>query len=311
MLCCGNLVRDILVGPVRELGWGRSTWVESIEEGIGGNGANTSYALAKLGMPVRLLGVVGADNAGDAVVAELKRAGVDTGHIRRSALPTAATVVVVDENGARAFLHRTGASGEPFSLPPKISEAHKAGCTRFHLANMFALPGLRPHAASLVRQARAAGMSVSIDTGWDAKGEWISALGPCLEHADLLFVNEDEARELSRCGETRAAVDGLREHGARDIVVKLGSAGCAVYAAGEEIRVPAFRVTAVDTTGAGDCFAGAFLAALQRGFSYAEAARFANAVGALSVQKMGATTGLLSFEETLQWADGRDQSSNP
>ena len=58
---------------------------------------------------------------------------------------------------------------------------------------------------------------------------------------------------------------------------------------------------AIDTTGAGDCFVGAFLAALQRGLPYADAAHLANAVGALSVQKLGGTTGLLSFEDTVAW----------
>ena len=57
----------------------------------------------------------------------------------------------------------------------------------------------------------------------------------------------------------------------------------------------------VDTTGAGDCFVGGFLAALQHGLSYEEAARFANAVGALSVQRFGGTPGLLSFDDTLAW----------
>ena len=65
---------------------------------------------------------------------------------------------------------------------------------------------------------------------------------------------------------------------------------------------PGFRVNAVDTTGAGDCFAGGFLAALQRGMTLPEAARIANRVGALSVQSLGATAGLLGWESTLALA---------
>ena len=60
----------------------------------------------------------------------------------------------------------------------------------------------------------------------------------------------------------------------------------------------------VDTTGAGDCFAGAFLAALVRGNSYQEAARFANAVAALTIQRLGASTGVRSWEETVAWMAG-------
>src|SRR5260370_35057627 len=77
-LCCGNLVRDILVRPVAEPFWGRTVWVDTIEEGFGGNGANTSYTLARLGTPVRLLGMLGADEAGDRIAGTLQSAGVGT-----------------------------------------------------------------------------------------------------------------------------------------------------------------------------------------------------------------------------------------
>ena len=85
------------------------------------------------------------------------------------------------------------------------------------------------------------------------------------------------------------------------MVVKLGAEGCAVFSDGVEFRVPAFEVEVLDTTGAGDCFAGAYLAAIQRGCPAEEAARMANAVGALSVRRVGALAGLLSWDETLEW----------
>jgi sugar/nucleoside kinase (ribokinase family) len=87
------------------------------------------------------------------------------------------------------------------------------------------------------------------------------------------------------------------------VVVKLGALGCAVFDAAGELRVPAFDVAVVDTTGAGDCFAGAFLAALERGLGLAEAARFANAAAALAVQQLGATAGLRSWDETRAWME--------
>lgn len=301
MLCCGNLVRDILVGPVTDTRWGRTLWVDSIEEGFGGNGANTAYTLASLGTPVRLLGMLGADEAGDRVLARLNSAGVDTTHVRRSSLPTPATIVLVNPDGARALLHRPGASKDAFKDGMDLTADVTNGYAWFHLANVFALPALRPQAANLVARARQAGMSVSIDTGWDALGEWMDVLGPCLPHADLLFVNEDEARELTGQDHPIQAGRALQQAGVPNVVVKLGAAGCVVFTREDSITSPAFQVPAVDTTGAGDCFAGAFLAALQRGLPYADAAHLANAVGALSVQKLGGTTGLLSFEDTVAW----------
>lgn len=70
----------------------------------------------------------------------------------------------------------------------------------------------------------------------------------------------------------------------------------------ETIPSPGFDVPVVDTTGASDCFVGGFLAATLRGFSLLDAARFANAVGALSVQHLGGTTGLLGWDEPVEWA---------
>ncbi len=301
VLCCGNLVRDILAGPITEPYWGRTVWVDYIAESFGGNGANTSYALAKLDTPVRLWGMLGDDEAGDRVLNELQSAGVDTNHVARSDSPTPATIVLVDPNGARALLHRPGASREAFKDPPQLTDDLIRDCTWFHLANFFALPALRPHAAGLVEQARRRGLSVSIDTGWDARGEWLDVLGPCLPHADLLFVNEDEARELTGVSHPMQSAQALLDHGACRVVVKLGAAGCVLFHGEESLACPAFQVDVVDTTGAGDCFVGGYLAGLQRGLSHSDAANLGNAAGALCVRKMGATTGLLNLEKTLAW----------
>jgi sugar/nucleoside kinase (ribokinase family) len=128
-------------------------------------------------------------------------------------------------------------------------------------------------------------------------------LAPCLPWTDLLFVNQDEAQRLGGAPDIRDAARRLREAGAQTVVVKLGALGCAVFDAAGELRVPAFDVAVVDTTGAGDCFAGAFLAALERGLGLAEAARFANAAAALAVQQLGATAGLRSWDETRAWME--------
>lgn len=144
-------------------------------------------------------------------------------------------------------------------------------------------------------------MATSLDTGWDALGEWMNVIGPCLPHTGLLFTNEDEARMLTGAADAVAAAKRLCAAGAGCVALKLGAAGCRVFAPEGEWDVPAFAVPAVDTTGAGDCFAGGFLAALERGLPYPEAARIANAVGALNVQSLGSTSGLRSWEETMDW----------
>lgn len=296
---------DVLVSPVSEPGWSKTTWVNAIEQQLGGNGANTAYTLARLGVPARLLSAVGEDVFGHQLTELLGSAGVDTRWMARLSEPTPATVVLIRPDGTRALLHRPGASSQAFQTPIELVPGLIGGCSRFHLANVFALRKLQPHAADLLRRARMAGLSTSIDTGWDAQGHWMATLDACLPHTDLLFVNEDEAKHLTGLDDPEQAARALQNRCVHDVVVKLGAAGCLVAAGADQFRAAAFAVKAVDTTGAGDCFVGGFLAALQRGFHYNEAARFANAVGALSVQALGGVTGLRSFEETVEWMGSR------
>jgi sugar/nucleoside kinase (ribokinase family) len=127
----------------------------------------------------------------------------------------------------------------------------------------------------------------------------MKVLAPSLPWTDYTLVNEDEARMLTGHSEPAAAARTLRDAGATNIVVKLGARGCWVNGS----EVPGFPVRAVDSTGAGDCFAGAFIAALERGLPPEAAARFGNAVGALSVQQIGATAGVLDWRATEEWID--------
>jgi len=75
VIATGNIVMDVLTRPVDEITWGGTRWVESIVPSLGGNGANTSAALGKLGVPVRLLGAVGRDAFGGAALASSRMRG--------------------------------------------------------------------------------------------------------------------------------------------------------------------------------------------------------------------------------------------
>jgi sugar/nucleoside kinase (ribokinase family) len=304
VLVTGNLVADILVRPVAGIPWGATALVDSIEQHMGGNGANTSYTLAKLGSRVRLVGMVGCDRGGDFILDTLREAGVDTSSIRRSHAGTAASVSLVNAAGERGLLHAPGASGEMETGPQEFAREAADGFQHYHAASPFGLPRLRRHLPALLQCARAAGLSTSIDTHWDSAGQWLQDLGPALPYTDILFVNEDEARMLCGTADPDIAGDILRERGAGMVVLKLGARGC-IIRADVRVALAAYPVPAVDTTGAGDCFAGGFLAARLRGKTVIEAAQFANAVGAMSVQHIGATSGVTTWCETEQWIRSR------
>ena len=153
----------------------------------------------------------------------------------------------------------------------------------------------------MLRRARAAGLTTSLDTNWDAEGEWMKALAPCLPELDILFMNEDEAFMVTGSRNPAIAADVVLAKGVSTAVMKLGGRGCAIFTEGKEILCPPYDVPVKDTTGAGDCFVAGFLDARQRGASWSEAGEFGNAVGALSVQKLGAVTGVVSRTETEEW----------
>lgn len=307
ILCAGNAAWDTLVRPVDEIRWGVSVWVDRITTGLGGNGANTAFAAAKLGASAAFWGSIGSDEAGDRISECLRSAGVQLGHVRISSLPSAATVVLVGAGGQRSFLHAPGASLEAYTQPEPVPP----GFSHLHVANIFSVPGLRRAAPAMLAEARSRGWTTSIDTGWDSKGEWLTVLGPCLPLADFLFANEMEACHLTNVEDSAEAARRLVDAGVASVLLKRGAAGCDLVQPGGSLRIPGLPVQVIDTTGAGDCFAGGFLAAHGRGLPPEECARIANAVGALSVTALGATAGVRSWQETSAWLQQMPSPDTP
>lgn len=297
VLVAGNLVLDQLLWPVEKIRWDATVWVEKLVRSIGGNGANTSYTLAKLGMPVMLEGAVGEDAEAEEILRMLREVGVQLERVRRVAEPTPATVALVKKKGSRAFLHRPGASRvaltEPIEMPP--------GTRHFHVANPFGVVALRRMAPENLRRARSAGMTTSLDAGWDSKGEWGSVVLPCCPHLDVLFLNAEEGRLITGRATAKESVAALHEAGVRYVVLKQGKRGALLSGPGFAAKVPGYAVEAVDSTGAGDVFVGAFLAAWLKGQTMSEAAQFANAAAALSVMEVGSVAGVRDFRATLTW----------
>jgi len=160
---------------------------------------------------------------------------------------------------------------------------------------------MRRTGAESLSRAIEAGWTTSLDTGHDTKGEWMDVLEPCLKSIGILFANEAEARLIAGVEELRAAAKVFLNAGVQTVVLKRGGDGCAVFEGVKEVWAKGFAVDVVDTTGAGDCFIGGFLAGLYRGGTMAEAARLGNACGALSASKMGSVSGLRGYQETIDW----------
>jgi sugar/nucleoside kinase (ribokinase family) len=118
-----------------------------------------------------------------------------------------------------------------------------------------------------------------------------------LRSIDLLFLNEVEARLLVGIKNPEEAARRALKMGPKIVALKLGKKGCTILTKKGKIHSPAFDVKVVDTTGAGDAFDAGFLASVVKGWDLKKAARFANAVGALSAMKVGARSALPNRKE--------------
>jgi sugar/nucleoside kinase (ribokinase family) len=219
--------------------------------------------------------------------AALRAEGVnDSNVVTMPGANTSVSVILVQESGERRILHFRGAN-EAFSdghLDWRLAEGAKI----FFFASAFAMPVFDgpPLERSLAR-AKQLGCLTALNTCWDIHDRWLPLIRPALAHTDIIMPNLDEGLKLTGEKEAPAIARCLRGYGVRTVVAKLGSAGCYVEGPEGAFTSPGFRVVARDATGAGDCFAAGFLAALCRGDNLKQAAGFANAAGALCTVGMG------------------------
>ena len=154
-----------------------------------------------------------------------------------------------------------------------------------------------------LKKCKEMGKTTALDVCWDkdAATDWL--VNDAMPYIDIFMPSIDEAKMISGKEDAVSAAECFINHGAGCVVIKCGGDGCYVRDGKntEGVMAEAVRgVTAVDTTGAGDSFCSGFLAAYAKGYDIYEAAKFGNATGACCVMKKGATSGTLTFEETLK-----------
>ncbi len=309
IICLGILVADVVGRPVSEIpAPGRLTLVEDMGLYTGGCAVNTATALARLGLPVEVIGKVGTDAFGDFVIQAMTRRGISAGGIKRDAnAGTSATMVMVGPDGERRFIHYIGANARLSLADIDLQQVGRASI--LHIAGALVLPGMDGEpTAQLLQQARRAGVTTFMDTVWDATGRWMELLKPCLPHLDYFIPSLPEAVALTGQEDPYAAARALLDEGVGTVGIKMDVHGCLVLTQkGEHIRMPAYQVQAIDSTGAGDAFAAGFIAGVWFGWPLVQVARFANALGALCVTGVGASGGVLPLEETREFMKNNPQ----
>jgi ribokinase len=238
----------------------------------GGKGANQALAAARVGGEVRFVGAVGGDAYGAAIRRLLVQDGVDVSGLATVPEPTGTAHITVEASGANSIVVVPGANGTVRSL----TDAHRTAITGADVLLMqLELPlSVVVEAASF---ARAQGVATVL-----TPAPVLPLPDELLDAVDLLVPNEHEAAALNVT---------TAEH--RDLLVTLGAAGVRYSRLGAPpVTVPAFDVTAVDTTAAGDTFVGAFAVARGEQPDLATSLRWASAAAAISVQRFGASASM-------------------
>jgi sugar/nucleoside kinase (ribokinase family) len=281
---------------------GVAVLVEHIDLKLGGPALNPAVTIAKLGgQQVGLAGYIGDDTNGAFLVAELERLGVCTGRlVQMQGHPTGCCIVCVHPDGERSFIAALGANkliGSDVMLMDGLSSDGI-----FHFGGTLSQPGFVGSALhAMIKYLHQQGVTISTDLLWNRTDSAWPEIAQSLPLIDILMANELEFGYLTGTSDPAAAANRIASAGVSTVALKLGARGCYIQSATWQGSVPAFPVEVVDTTGAGDAFAGAFLYGHAREWPVEACARFANAVAALNVGVEGATDGVRPYEEVLEF----------
>jgi 2-dehydro-3-deoxygluconokinase len=288
----------------------RSAGSDSYAMGFGGDTSNCVIAAARLGAKTAYLSRVGADVFGQRLLALWADEGVSAeGVIVEEGADTGLYFVNHDDHGHH-FSYRRKDSAASHLAPADISEGLLSRSRWLHFSGIS--QAISASAAAAVSHAMALakkhGTHISYDLNF-RPGLWsvqagLQAATSALSYCDVFFPSVDEVRLLTGLGSATDIINWAHSGGARLVALKLGADGCLVSSGGKQTHVPSVQVDCVDATGAGDCFAGAFLSRLCAGQAPTGAAAFANAAAALSTQGYGAVAPL-PRKENLAGLSGR------
>ncbi len=289
--CCLDFITLIDAYPESDTKKEVLHWTEQ-----GGGPVATALAtLSRFRIPCRFAGIVGDDEAGFKILQSLLNAKIDTAYLaeREGAVSQRAFIAVEKATGRRTIFWQRP-SGPPL-MHDEIDEEFFRG------AKFLLLDGLMKEASlSAARMAKALGIPVMLDAGRVRDG-MLELAALC----DYVVGSEEFARGLGWTGDGTAFAETVREQGWGTTTITLGELGSYTYHGFRSVYVPAFPVDAVDTTGAGDVFHGAYIAGLLQGWDLETVLYFASGAAALKCTVFGGRAGIPELATLLTFLQQR------
>ncbi len=305
VLVVGSINVDYVIRTDRLPKLGETITGNDFAMNFGGKGANQAVAIAKAGCDVKMLGAVGKDLSGDLALQNLTACGVDTEHILRVDAPTGAAVITVC-GGDNHIILDIGANA--FVTPAVIETNRDLFAWADILVMQYEIPMESVLAAA--RLAHSMGKTVILNPA-PVK----AADEELYRYIDLIVPNEFETQLITGIiPENRASADRavqfLRGKGCRNVLLTLGSNGCA-YSNGQTTEFAGiYPVKRVDTTAAGDSFIGGICAKLCEGKTLPEAVVYAAAVSAITVSRAGAANSIPTAEEVKTFLNNHQMTAS-
>ncbi len=297
----GSMVVDLIyrtpriIGAEEKMALGKYPTGEVVKKLVGGVTLNHLAWASLLGLRVGIFGKQGDDEYGRFLRAGMDRYRIDK-HLTLDGSSSSFAQIFVAEAGARAIYMSPAATSETTAEYVRMQHADYIRCSRMLSTEISQLP-LEAVVAAL-EIAREAGLITVLDVDVP-RSDALRALGSAEEFeralhlADYLKPSKGAAAEITGQRDAVRAATLLRErYGSRAVVITDGAAGCAIASDELTARVPARRIEAIDTTGAGDAFLGGMIAGLSYGLAWPDTLRLANACGAACCEISGATPDL-------------------
>jgi ribokinase len=272
----GSINMDIVAAVRRFPHPGETLSGESLNYFPGGKGANQAVAAARAGAQTRMAGKVGNDAFAGTLLDFLGREGIDISRVGRSQTAPSGTALIALSKGENAIIVIPGSNAE---LTPAEARAVPLSGSSVAVAQ---LETPQETVRAFFENAKAAGARTVFNP---------SPAVPCdreiFKLADVMIMNETETSSYAG-GSAAMDARAFLQHDRQAFILTLGASGLVLVDRDRDVEISGRRVQSVDTTGAGDCFAGNFAASLAAGLDLRAAAERANAAAALSVQKHGA-----------------------
>jgi ribokinase len=284
VLSVGDLDVDFYIAVPTIPGFDQKVAGRDLGHKPGGMAANFAVALARLGQKARLIAAVGDDPIGQQVLAQLSREGVELGFVsRRNGVKSFTCVILLSPSGEKSLIKL-----ESEAYLPGIEDLQPSAFDGIrHVHATYGSPELT---AKAFEMASKRGLTTSLDLEPPDLRQAPGPLLGILPLVDMLFVNGQAYSMASDLLRTALRPGLLKQRG--EIVVTLGAEGCRSIGPDGVMEEPGFKIRPVDTTGAGDCFAAAYVTSRLDDGTIRDSLKFANAAAALATLDFGSQTAM-------------------